>query len=142
MSNSNSLVTMRVILLGKLWFICLILLIVAVSGCMDNEPQVNATVNQTPTPVPTKSFPVQENSTVYVKIIGSTYTPASLEVINGTTVKWTNSDSAIHMVKGPGFQSPPLNKWDSWNYTFNNKGTFEYNCSNHPSMVHGRIIVE
>ena len=133
---------MRVILLGKLWFICLILLIVAVSGCMDNEPQVNASVNQTPAPVPTKSFPVQENSTVYVKIIGSTFEPASHEVINGTTVKWTNSDSAKHTVKGPGFQSPPLNKWDSWNYTFNNTGTFEYNCSIHPTMAHGYIIVE
>ncbi len=122
--------------------LCLMVLIVAVSGCMGNEPPVNATLNQTPTPVPTKSFPVQENSTVYVKIIGSTFDPASHEVINGTTVKWTNRDSAIHIVNGPGFQSPPLNKWDSWSYTFNNTGRFEYNCSNHPSMAHGWIVVD
>ena len=129
--------------MDKQRLLCLIVLVVvAVSGCMDNEPQVNASVNQTPTPVPTNSFPVEENSTVYVKIIGSTFDPASHEVIKGTTVKWTNWDSAIHIVNGPGFQSPPLDKRDSWNYTFNNTGSFEYNCSNHPSMAHGWIIVE
>ena len=128
--------------MDKRRLLCLIVLIAGVSGCVDNEPQVNASLNITPTPVPTKAFPVPENSTVYVKIIGSTFDPISHILITGTTVKWMNFDSATHIVSGPGFQSPPLYKWDSWNYTFNNTGTFEYYCSNHPSMAHGRIIVE
>jgi plastocyanin len=125
--------------------LCLIVLIVAVSGCfgnMGNEHQVNATVKQTSRPMPTNIFPIHENSTVYVEIRGFEFDPATLKVVNGTTVKWTNRDSAIHIVNGHGFQSPPLNKWDSWKYTFNNTGTFEYNCSNHQSMAHGWIIVE
>ena len=117
-------------------------LIVAVSGCMDNEPQVNTTVNETPKPTPTNPFPVYENSTVYVEIRGSEFDPVTIRVINGTTVKWTNWDSAYHTIHGDGFESPPLYSRDSWNYTFNDTGTFEYNCSNHSYMLHGWIIVQ
>ncbi len=122
--------------------LCLIVLIVALSGCTDKKPEVNATVNQTLTPTPTPQFPVPEPSTVYVEIKGSAFILPNMTIINGTTVRWTNWDSAQHIVNGPGFRSPVLNKRDNWSYTFNNTGTFEYNCSIHPLMAHGRIIVE
>jgi len=114
----------------------------AVSGCMDNEPEVNATMNQTPTPTPTQAFPVLENTTVYVKIMGTEFIPISYNVKNGTTVKWTNEDSAQYILNVDGISSPPLNKRDSWNYTFYRTGTFEYNLSNNSKMQKGRIIVE
>jgi len=126
----------------KFWLLCLILVIMAVSGCMDNEPEVNATMNQTPTPTPTQAFPELENTTVYVKIMGTEFIPISYNVKNGTTVKWTNEDSAQYILNVDGISSPPLNKRDSWNYTFYRTGTFEYNLSNNSKMQKGRIIVE
>lgn len=131
------------ILMAKPWLLCLILLIAALSGCTDKKPEPvkNVTTNQTPAVIITPAFTIPEPSTVYVEIKGSLFDPLELKVIRGTTVRWTNMDSAQHVVNGEGFRSPPLYKRDMWNYTFNKTGTFEYNCSIHPSMPYARVIV-
>lgn len=123
--------------------ILILLLAVVLSGCTDEKPEpvVNTTVNQTPQPTITPVFTVPEPSTVYVEIKGSEFNPSVLTVINGTTVRWTNMDSASHIIKGKDFSSPPLNKKESWGYTFNKSGTFDYNCSIHPASAKGRITV-
>lgn len=118
----------------------------ALAGCIDNkEPVVNNTVNLTPAPTQTPPyvvFPVREPTTVDVEIFASAFNPLTLNVVNGTTVRWTNKDSAAYVITGKGFKSPELNKRDNWSYRFNETGTFEYNCSIHTSMPHGTIIVE
>ena len=127
------------------WVICLII-VAALAGCVSKEEhEVNYTVNLTPAPTPPPPhvvFPVQEPTTVDVEIFASKFSPPVLNVVNGTTVRWTNKDSATYVIAGKGFKSPELNKRDRWNYTFNETGTFEYNCSNHSSMPQGTIIVE
>ncbi len=132
------------VLMVKPFALLMLLLIVALSGCTEEKPEpvVNTTVNQTPQPTVTPMFTVPEPSTVYVEIRGSEFNPAVLTITNGTTVRWTNLDSAPHAIKGKNFSSPPLNKRETWNYTFNRNGTFEYNCSIHPASAKGRIIVE
>ncbi|HEY9204407.1 MAG TPA: hypothetical protein VIO58_00670 [Candidatus Methanoperedens sp.] len=128
----------------KQWLPCLVVLIVAVSGCSENPDNIsNETVKQTTVkPTSTPVFSVPEPSTVYVEIIGSRFDPPELRVINGTTVRWKNSDSAVYMITVDNFSSPNLSKRDTWNYTFTRAGIFEYNCSLHPSMPGGRIIVD
>ncbi len=132
------------ILMVKPFALLMLLLIVVLSGCAEKKPEpvVNITVNQTPQPTVTPMFTVPEPSTVYVEIRGSAFNPAVLTITNGTTVRWTNMDSAPHAIKGRNFSSPPLNKRETWNYTFNKNGTFEYNCSIHPASAKGRITVE
>ncbi len=131
-------------LMIKPFAMLMLLSIVALSGCTEEklEPVVNTTVNQTPQPTVTPMFTVPEPSTVYVEIRGSAFNPAVLIITNGTTVRWTNLDSAPHAIKGKNFSSPTLNKKETWNYTFNRNGTFEYYCSIHPASAKGRIIVE
>ncbi|VVB86167.1 Uncharacterised protein [uncultured archaeon] len=127
----------------KRWIICLII-VAALAGCVGNkEPVVNKTVNvTTPTPPPPSViFPVREPTTVDVTIFGGAFDPINLNVVNGTTVRWTNKDSAIYVVTGKGFRSPELNKRQNWSYTFNDTGIFEYNCSGRPYMQPGRITV-
>ncbi len=130
--------------MAKAWLLCLILLIVSISGCAESEtePAPNVSVNRTPPATATPYFPVPEPSTVYVNIIGFAFNPADLNITNGTTVRWTNMDSALHNVNGNGFRSPVLYKHDMWNYTFNRTGNFEYNCTIHSSMPHGLVIVK
>ena len=125
------------------WVLCLII-VAAMAGCISKEePEVNYTVTQAPTPPPPHVvFPVPENSTVYVEIFGLAFIPSTLNVVNGTTVQWTNEDRATYVITGKGFRSPELNKRDTWNYTFNETGTFEYYCSIHSYMPHGTIIVD
>jgi plastocyanin len=76
------------------------------------------------------------------------YQPAIIEVVWGTAVTWTNQDSAIHSVVLPHVitsetdigASGPLQRGQSFRYTFLARGTFQYYCAEHPSMV-GVVIV-
>jgi plastocyanin len=66
-----------------------------------------------------------------------------LAVKAGTTVTWTNSDSAAHTVKstdGAFASSGTLNKGATYSITFANAGTFPYVCGIHSSMT-GTVTV-
>jgi len=129
------------------WVFLLILLflIIAISGCTDTEPeQAAVTVSGTPTPTvqaTAEVFPVHEPLTVYVTIKGTMFNPPELDITNGTTVKWTNQDSDRYILNVSGSRSPPLNKKDTWSFSFNKTGAYEFRCDLHPSMPHGRITV-
>jgi plastocyanin len=70
-----------------------------------------------------------------------TFKPATLTIKAGTTVTWTNNDTAGHDVKSDSFQSPTMAKGQTFSFTFNNTGTFNYICGIHPNMK-GTIKVE
>lgn len=69
------------------------------------------------------------------------FQPSPLSIKPGTTVTWVNEDSAGHNVKSAAFSSQNLSNGDTFEFTFNNKGTFTYNCGIHPTMI-GTIVVE
>jgi plastocyanin len=133
--------------MNKLKLVVFILVIAALLGMMLDSMQsydkksvsvTNTTVTPTPTPTATPTL----TKPAYVKIFGSKFVPSELRIANGTTVQWTNTDEARYIINGTNFNSPPLNKRDIWSYTFNKTGSFEYNCSLHSWMQHGRIIVD
>ena len=70
------------------------------------------------------------------------FAPASLTVKAGTTVTWTNQDSAGHSVKWADgtATSATLGTGASYTRTFTTAGTFTYICGIHASM-HGTIVV-
>jgi plastocyanin len=71
-----------------------------------------------------------------VTIQNFAFAPASLEVAVGTTVTWTNQDSASHTVTADdnSFKSDPLGTGATFTHTFTTAGTFTYHCSIHQSM--------
>ena len=75
----------------------------------------------------------------HVAISNYAFAPAALSVPVGTTVTWTNDDTAPHTVtvsSGPQtFSSPQLSRGDTFSFTFTKAGTYEYYCAVHPSMV-------
>ncbi len=85
--------------------------------------------------------PVQGVTHVFIR--GYTYQPANIQVVWGTTVTWTNEDSAIHSVVLPHVvtaetdirESGPLQQGQSFSYTFLARGTFQYYCIEHPYMI-------
>ncbi|MCO5220854.1 MAG: cupredoxin family copper-binding protein [Thermomicrobiales bacterium] len=81
---------------------------------------------------------------VAVSISGFAFDPVTLEVKVGDTVTWTNNDSAPHTVtqnpSGSGFQSGTLQTGESFSYTFESAGTFDYFCEFHSGMT-GQVIV-
>lgn len=91
------------------------------------------------------------NGTVQVAAKGFAFGPATTTIKVGTTVTWTNGDTVNHdVVTDPsapavnrleGLKSPTLKPGESFSYTFNKVGTWNYYCSLHPIRMKGQIIV-
>jgi plastocyanin len=82
---------------------------------------------------------------VAVTIMNFKFDPTPLTIPVGTTVVWTNQDTAPHTATSdPGsaftFDTGMLQKGQSGKITFNQAGTFTYFCSVHPNM-HGTVTV-
>ncbi|GGZ71009.1 cupredoxin domain-containing protein [Streptomyces bluensis] len=79
-----------------------------------------------------------------VTMKGYAFSPRTLTVDVGSTVTWTNQDTAPHDVKttsGPAsFHSPMLNKGQSWSFTFTKAGSYGYYCTVHPAMTAGIVV--
>jgi len=86
--------------------------------------------------------PTQRSSNNVV-IQNFTFTPANITVPMGTTVRWTNRDSAPHTVTGDtsgGPMSGTLEPGESYSFTFSKGGTYNYHCTIHPMMT-GTVTV-
>lgn len=78
----------------------------------------------------------------------TTFQPSEITVAAGTTVTWTNEDPAAHTVTS-GTRDNPTDLFDSGNvgsgqsfsFTFDTPGTYNYFCRIHPGMK-GTVIVE
>jgi plastocyanin len=112
------------------------LVIIVLGGCSYGGSSTN-------TPAATPTAPTQETPTASgaINIQGFAFSPAAITVKKGATVTWTNNDSAPHQIKSTTFNSSQLGKSQTFSFTFNDAGTFDYSCSIHPSMT-GKIIVE
>jgi plastocyanin len=107
-------------------------LLVAILSILNSCSKTTAYDNPSPGPG-TKGGPgVNE-----VWIQGHAYSPATITVTAGTTIKWTNKDPVAHTVTSDDglFDSGSLVNGDTWSMPFNNPGTFKYHCTPHPGMI-------
>jgi len=105
------------------------------------DSSANAVITSTPTPTPTPTPVTKPAETKTVTIQNFSFNPTTLTIKKGDTVIWVNNDSYDHQIKSSIFNSSKLSKGQSFSYTFNSAGTFDYLCTIHPSMT-GKIIVE
>ncbi|MFQ5343142.1 MAG: plastocyanin/azurin family copper-binding protein, partial [Anaerolineae bacterium] len=71
------------------------------------------------------------------------FTPDYMTVLVGTNVTWTNSDTAIHTVTSPWFDSGDMANGDTFSYVFDTPGTYNYVCSYHEfSGMTGTVVVQ
>ena len=68
------------------------------------------------------------------------FEPASLTADAGATVTWVWEGSASHDVVGQGFETPGQSS-GTFRYTFEQPGTYAYECTIHPGME-GSIVVK
>ncbi len=79
-----------------------------------------------------------------VAIANFSFEPEEITVSVGDTVTWTNADDATHTVtsvEGDTLASEDLGKGDPYEKTFDEPGTFEYDCKFHANMQ-GTVVVE
>ena len=80
---------------------------------------------------------------VAVKIDNFSFSPATITIPVGTTVRWTNGDDIPHTVVSDdkAFKSKTLDTDEAFTYTFTKPGTYNYFCSIHPKMT-AKIVVQ
>ncbi len=69
------------------------------------------------------------------------FQPRELTIKVGDTVTWTEQDSVSHTTTGDIWDSGTLSQGQTHSKTFDKAGTYDYDCSYHPSMK-GKVIVE
>lgn len=115
---------------NKLWILGIVL--VLISAGTGNQSKAFAASASTPAA-----------TDAIVKIDNFSFSPASLTVPVGTTVRWTNADDIPHTVVSDDkiFKSKALDTDDQFTYTFTKPGTYGYFCGLHPKMT-ARIVVQ
>jgi plastocyanin len=90
----------------------------------------------TPTPTPTTQPTTPATNVTSVMIHNFSFMPQSISIPKGTTITWTNMDTAPHTVTSDtgAFASGNLQTNDTFRFTFNTPGTFTYHCAIHPHM--------
>ena len=76
------------------------------------------------------------------------YLPYQIIVEKGNEVIWINEDSAFHSVTSGKYDAPTelfdsghMDPYQTFSYTFDSTGIFDYYCTLHPWME-GQVIVE
>jgi plastocyanin len=72
-----------------------------------------------------------------VFIQSNSFSPSSITVTAGTTIKWTNKDGLAHTVTSNTniFDSGTINSGGTFSFTFATAGTISYYCKIHPAMI-------
>lgn len=128
------------------------------TGCTDSNTGQTATSNETPAVTPANTSgaasvnpsgatdvtpqPAANGKIVDISIQGFAFNPESVGISPGDTVRWTNRDSATHIIKGSTFESESLTKGDTYEFVFTEPGVYDYICSTHPSMKGTITVVE
>jgi plastocyanin len=144
----------------KMWIPILVLLLPALAACgaatspgggtpYGGQP---ATATVPPTEQPTQMAPteqpMQQGATVEIAMKDISFQPSTITIKVGTTVTWTNDDPVAHTVTS-GTRGNPSGLFDSGNvgpgqtfsFTFNEPGTYDYYCKIHSGMD-GVVVVE
>jgi plastocyanin len=88
--------------------------------------------------------PAGAATTKTVKIFGSTFTPKSVTITAGDTIKWVNRDNENHQIYADRgeFVSAILKPNQSFSFTFRAAGTYGYKDELHPKLLRGTVIVK
>jgi len=139
-------------------FLVIVLLLILTSGCSESppaQPAVSPTgIPVTPSPIITTTLPtplttpsrapsVSDNTVIIEK---NTFTPATMTVNVGSTVRWYSKDEYPHNIEftDKAFSASTyllVPSQPTFSQRFNQAGTYHYSCTIHPDMQ-GTIIVE
>lgn len=76
------------------------------------------------------------------------FNPKAMTIKKGTKITWTNRDIAKHNIvtddgqPAGGPNGPLIAKGESYSFTFDTVGTFNYHCSPHPYMKASITVTE
>jgi len=99
-------------------------------------------------PAPSSEVAANAYATDHVSIVDFAFQPGTIIVPPGTTVTWTNDGAQPHSATSTVSETNPvkfdsgiLNPGQSYSFTFDKPGTYDYFCVPHPFM-RGKVIVD
>lgn len=113
-----------------------------VAGCGSSSSSSSSSAPAQSTPAASSSAASGGGVTVTMQNIA--FSPTSVTVKKGETVKWVNKDTVAHNVtatKGATFKSSTFGQGGSFTWKAAKAGTVEYFCSIHPNMT-AKLIVQ
>jgi plastocyanin len=92
----------------------------------------------------TSNTQLNNGEALEVEIEDFAFSPATLTIKKGSTVKWTNKDDIGHTATSNdgAFDSGILSKGQTYSFTFNEVGEFAYHCTPHPNMTAKVVVTE
>ena len=76
-----------------------------------------------------------------VSVIDNDFSPRTLHVTEGSTVRWENDGASPHTSTGEGWDSGTIATGADFEHTFAAAGSFDYECVFHDGMT-GTVVVE
>ena len=111
--------------------------------------QITVSGEATPGSVPPSSSPLPSvavpeppaatANTEFVSVVDNSFTPSSLKVSTGTTVRWSWEGGSPHTVTANSFDSGIQEQGAFFEWTFDGEGMFEYRCILHTGMT-GNVV--
>ncbi len=95
-------------------------------------------------PKPDHAHPA-DGGTAEIAMVDDRFDPATLTVLSGTTVTWTNTGADWHSIASydGSFESNKLAPGDTFSHRFDVPGTYQYICQHHGLQgMLGKVIVE
>lgn len=131
----------------------LVLTFAVAAGCGSSSSNSGGSNTPASTPASSPSSSTK-GAPATVTMQGFAFSPHILTVTAGTTVTWTNNDSAVHNVvsaDGIGLNANPTSTFNSgsmnpgatFSFTFSKPGTYFYVCTIHKTIpaMHAEVVV-
>lgn len=118
------------------------------SASPEASPVASPAASPVASPMASPGASPAASSEIIIDISMIAFQTPLLEVTAGTTVTWENKDVVAHTVthtpdSGDAiFDSGYFESGESWSYTFDDVGTFDYYCIPHPNMIGTVVVVE
>lgn len=74
----------------------------------------------------------------------TSFIPFSITVQEGSSVTWINQDNVAHNTTSNDglWSSGTMNQDDTFTFTFDSTGVYNYRCTIHPDVMTGQVVVE
>ena len=131
---------------GLIGIIVALIIVIGAAIALTHKSANNSPSNNSQTASQTGQANSSQPASGTINIRDMMFTPSQITVAKGGTVTWTNNDSTTHTVIDDlanvgGPHSGDIAPGQSYSFTFNKTGSFQYHCSIHPSM-RGTIVVK
>ncbi|MDZ7679510.1 MAG: plastocyanin/azurin family copper-binding protein [Acidimicrobiales bacterium] len=129
-------------------FAIAVVLVLALTACGNDDDETEPAATDPPAgaeengPDEAESTPSEGGAEVDATG-GFQFEPATVEIEAGESVTWTNSGGVRHTVTSTSDSmdfDEPLGSDDSVTVTFDEPGTYDYECTIHPGMT-GTVVV-